>query len=232
VKPLALLLGLALIVSVAPGARAQDETSPTAELFVPQTGAGVPRDPLVSVFFSEQVTGVTPSSVRLRDATTGTWVSIGRFWYESAGLMARLRPEALLAPGHRYEVVLRPWIRDVAGNSLVATTLAFRVDPDGRPPRILVASPPAGATGVSCRRWITIRFDEPVRLSNGASLWDVETGALVRRSSSLWYGGTVLAVDARDLRAHHRYRVVVSSVVRDLAGNPFAGASWRFSTGC
>ncbi|MCU0483751.1 MAG: Ig-like domain-containing protein [Chloroflexi bacterium] len=146
-----MLLGPALLVSVAPGARAQDETPPTAELFVPQTGAGVPRDPLVSVFFSEQVSGVTPSSVRLRDAKTGTWAAVGRFWYDSC-----------------------------------------RTVPASGTPR----------------------------------------PALVRRSSSLWYGGTVLAVDAQDLRAHHRYRVVVSSVVRDVAGNPFTGASWRFSTGC
>jgi hypothetical protein len=42
--------------------------------------------------------------------------------------------------------------------------------------------------------------------------------------------GAVVIDPKRKLREHTTYRVVLTSRIRDLAGNPLVGATWRFTT--
>lgn len=92
-----------------------DTTAPRLTYRDPKPDArGVYLNRAVTVVFSEPVTGVSSSTFRLRNRTTGTWVS-GSVTYLSS-TKVRLQPSRRLRAGHRYSAVLLSGIRDRAGN--------------------------------------------------------------------------------------------------------------------
>ncbi|MBA2768864.1 MAG: cell wall-binding repeat-containing protein [Sporichthyaceae bacterium] len=77
----------------------------------------------VTADFSEAVTGVSTSTVQLRNAA-GAVVGAA-VTYSSSNRRATLRPSAPLAAEATYQVRLTTGIKDVAANSLAATTWSF-----------------------------------------------------------------------------------------------------------
>ncbi len=50
------------------------------------------------------------------------------------------------------------------------------------------------------------------------------------RATVGYRGGAVVVDPKRKLREHTTYRVVITSGIRDLAGNALVGTTWRFTT--
>ena len=103
-----------------------DTVAPTASLTSPTHGAtNVSRfvDPVVK--FSEPVTGVSATSVRLRDVTTNALVpaTVG---YNASNRTAQVRPTPeRLEPAHLYRVEVTTGVVDAGGNAVTAATRSF-----------------------------------------------------------------------------------------------------------
>jgi hypothetical protein len=78
----------------------------------------------VSVVFSEPVTGVSASTMTLRNEVTKAAVP-ARVVYDSAKKRATLTPTKQLIAGHRHTVSLTNGIKDPAGNALAVTSWSF-----------------------------------------------------------------------------------------------------------
>jgi hypothetical protein len=105
---------------------ASANAAPTITARSPASGAaGVNLAPGVNVIFSEAVTGVSASTMVLRDAIFGTVIP-STVSYDSATHRALLRPGSSLALGRAYRVSLSSAIRDLQGAALASTSWTFR----------------------------------------------------------------------------------------------------------
>jgi hypothetical protein len=101
-----------------------DATRPT---FVPtpvRRATGVSRTANVYLRFSERVSGVSGTRIRLKDATTGLYVP-ATVRYDNVNRRAILNPSVTLRRSHRYTVVIRSGITDRAGNPLLGSGWYF-----------------------------------------------------------------------------------------------------------
>jgi hypothetical protein len=192
---------------------------------------GIARDVRPTVTFDVAVKGVSASSIRLRDATAGAWVS-ATVAYDSTRRRATLGPVANLRAGHSYRVDVTGAIASLAGRPISATSWGFRVSTDVRRPTF-THSPGTGATGVSRTANVRLQFSERVRGVSGTTfrLKDATTGAWV--ASVVGYDAVLRQATLNPgvtLRSSRRYVVVVGSGIKDLAGNSLTATSWTFTT--
>jgi subtilisin family serine protease len=104
-----------------------DHTRPAIRSRSPRVGVrGVSKRASVSVRFSEPVRGVSATSLRLRNLTTGRWVRI-RVTYDPQTFRARIAPRLWMIRGNHYAVYATSAIRDGSGNRLAATHWSFWV---------------------------------------------------------------------------------------------------------
>ncbi|MGH2385529.1 MAG: Ig-like domain-containing protein [Candidatus Limnocylindria bacterium] len=111
--------------------RAWDRTAPTATLTAPKPGVtDVGPSATISVQLSEPVSGITDTSLVLRDAR-GVEVAAD-MTYAPASRVATVTPRAPLALSSRYVLAAGDGILDAAGRSLKPTSWSFstRVDAD------------------------------------------------------------------------------------------------------
>jgi hypothetical protein len=198
----------------------------------PAPGAtSVARNVRPTVAFDLPVTGVSGSTVRLRDVGTGTYVS-ATVSYDAPAHRAILRPAALLGAGHSYRLYLASGIQSAAGRPLVATSWTFKVSTDATRPTF-VPVPGRSATRVSRTADVYLKFSERVI---GVS---VTTLRLRDTTTGLYIAATVTydSVNRRaiinpsvTLRRSHGYKVVIRSGITDRAGNPLLGSGWSFTT--
>ena len=102
-----------------------DTVAPVAAIAAPLAGAtGVSRfvDPVIR--FSEAVTSVSSTTVRLRDVATNTRVA-ARVAYDSTTLQARIVPDNKLGPARTYRIEVGAMIKDAGGNSVSPTSSTF-----------------------------------------------------------------------------------------------------------
>jgi hypothetical protein len=111
----------------------KDAKAPTAT-YVTTTATKALR-PVVTVTFSEDVTGVAPTGVYLRKAVAGAAVPATQACLDAAGAAADcagtvrqvlLTATSNVVPGEHYEVATTTAVTDVAGNAAVASVGAFR----------------------------------------------------------------------------------------------------------
>lgn len=215
-----------------------DGTPPAVSGRAPASGAsGVARDVRPSVTFSEAIAPatVTASTVRLRDATTGTSL-VAAVTYDAAARRATLVPSALLAAGHTFRVTATNGITDLAGNALAATSWTFKTTTDATRPTVVKKVPASSATGVSRTANVSATFSEAMRASTVTTatvrLQDTTTGAIVPAvvSYSATYRRATLNPSGT-LAARRTYKVLLSSSIRDRAGNRLPATTWSFRTG-
>jgi thermitase len=118
------------------------------------------------------------------------------------------------------------------GTTATYTVRAEYLDTVG--PKVAVRLPAPGATDVNRFTAPTITFDEAVTgvSASTVTLRDTETNALVPVAVTYDSGTRQARLSLSEpLAAERTYRLGVSSAVKDIAGNPFAGASWTFTTG-
>jgi len=215
-----------------------DTTKPTVTSRFPTPGAtGVPRDYVPNATFSEllQPATVTATTFKLRDTTSAVWVPATVSWSASTKRMT-LRPTALLAAGHRFTAYITAGVKDLAGNTFAGTSWSFTASTDATKPTIIARRPAPNATGVSRGTYIVVTFSEQMRASTLTTatvrLRDASTLAYV--TCTLSYDATLHRVvlnPAPTLAARHKYTVILSSSIRDRAGNRLTSASWSFTTG-
>lgn len=98
----------------------RDATAPAITSVSPQFK--VTTRPALKVVFSENVTGVSASTLRL-SGLAGTVTSVGD------GRTFTIRPSSTLRPGGTYVVTVGATVKDLAGNSAVAVGPAVTVNP-------------------------------------------------------------------------------------------------------
>jgi subtilisin family serine protease len=115
-----------LAESVSPRVSIVDRTSPTIRSRTPKARAtGVSTRASVKVAFSEPVTGVSGSTLRLKNLSTGLWVR-AKVTYNASTRTATIHPTKSMFHGRRYAVVIVRGIRDRSGNRLSPTRWVFR----------------------------------------------------------------------------------------------------------
>ncbi len=229
-----------------------DPVSPPPDLTAPEitgrtpapdaTGVAVGAD--VDVTFSEDVTGVGPTTALLTRVSTGDTVAVDLAPANPGATVGALTmdPVADLAPGEDYTVTLTSGITDLAdpANPLADSQWSFTTDtpaaPDTTPPTVSPRTPAADATGVGRGVTVRARFSERVSGIDADSVQLVNTvtgdavpAVLTPAGPGDRTSNVVINPDAR-LDRGTLYRVTFNAGIVDLAGNPLAPTSWTFTT--
>ena len=198
------------------------DVPPQVTFIVPDGGAtGVPVTSSVGVVFSESMLGLD-TGLELRDASNLVVPSIS---VASGPASVDLFPDALLAPGATYTVLLAPSLTDTTGNPLVGAPISwsFTTFEDVTPPSFAASAPVWGDTDVATSTNIRISFDEAVTNADATSVLVSAGGTPIPGTvTSAVSGRQIVFTPDAALPAGATIDVTVTTAVTDLAGNPLA----------
>ncbi len=118
-----------LAETLSPPVTILDLTKPKIKSRTPSPGAtSVSTGTSIKIVFSEPVKGVSGSTLRLKNLTTGLWVR-AKVTYNALKRTATIDPSLLMFQGRRYAVFVQNGISDPSGNRLKVTTWSFRTRP-------------------------------------------------------------------------------------------------------
>jgi hypothetical protein len=118
-----------LAETISPPVTIVDKTKPRIKSRTPSSGAtSVPTGASVKIVFSEPVKGVSGSTLRLKNLSTGLWVR-AKVTYNASRRTATIDPAKSMFHGRRYAVVVLRGIKDPSGNRLTPATWSFRTRP-------------------------------------------------------------------------------------------------------
>ena len=128
----------------------------------------------------------------------------------------------------RYTLCIHTWaVTDLAGNPVALKTTRFST---GTSPTVTKVDPANGATKVAAGKTIKVTFNENIKKSSDWIELKNSAGKAIPFKSSV--SGKVLTVDPISNLAESRYTLCIHTwAVTDLAGNPVALKTTRFSTG-
>ncbi|WP_455835445.1 S8 family serine peptidase [Pseudarthrobacter siccitolerans] len=189
----------------------------------------------VTATFSAAVQGVTGGTFVLKNAAGAAIPAT--VTYNATTRTATLDPAASLAADTRYTATLvggTSAIRGSTGTPLASVSWSFLT---GQAPVVTSTTPGSNALLVRRTNNISVTFNEAVQGVTGTTFTvkNAATGALV--PASVYRNGTTnqwILDPQQPLAGKTKYTVTVTggaAAVRDLAGNPFAGRSWQFTTG-
>jgi serine protease len=209
-----------------------DTTPPSVSSVSPSTGAtsiGEGVSPILQ--FSEPVTGVSASTVRLLVASSGASVTAG-VAYDGASQRATLQPIARLASRTQYVVQVLAGITDLAANPLAPTSFTFTTG-DTIAPWVNAVSPGSNASGIWRGTSPRVTFSEAVTGVSRTTirLVNTRTGAIV--STVVRYDPVLHRVTIGHrytLAARTRYRIMIRAGIRDLAGHALPARNFYFTT--
>ena len=102
-----------------------DTTRPTIRSRSPGPGAvGVSPKTVIRVKFSEPVRGVSSTTVRLKNLSSGLWVRV-KVTYSASTRTATIDPVLWMFRGTKYAVYATSGIHDLSGNALANTHWSF-----------------------------------------------------------------------------------------------------------
>ncbi|TFD28625.1 heme peroxidase [Cryobacterium lyxosi] len=204
---------------------------PTVTTRTPAAGTrSVSQTGNLTATFSEPVTGVSRTTFVLRLGATAVSASVS---YNATTQVATLNPSATLLADRTYTATLSG-IRDVAGNTMVASSWTFITGPA---PRIQNRTPAPGAVAVRRNANVITTFSEDITGVNATTvrITQVSTGAVVTSVAAFNATTNVLTINPSvSLSSNVQYRVTITggnTSVRDLAGNPLVTSTWTFTTG-
>ena len=122
---------------------------------------------------------------------------------------------------------------DPAGNVGASASYTWRIGPpDTTAPTLTAQSPAANATGVPVANNVTATFSEAVTGVNGSTfVLDAPDGTPVPATVSYDAATKRATLDpTASLAGGTRYTVSLTNGIVDAATNPFAGATWAFTT--
>jgi subtilisin family serine protease len=106
-----------------------DHTRPAIQSRTPRPGAShVSGKSSPRVVFSEPVSGVSATTLRLKNVATDKWVKI-KVTYDARTSTATIHPLLWMFPGQRYAIYATTGIHDGSGNRLLATHWSFTTSP-------------------------------------------------------------------------------------------------------
>lgn len=189
----------------------------------------------VTATFSSAVQGVSGGTFVLKNGAGS--VIPATVTYNSTTRTATLDPAASLAADTRYTATLVGGTSAIRGSTdtpLASVSWSFLTGPA---PVATSTTPGSNALLVRRTNNISVTFNEAVQGVTGTTFTvkNAATGALV--PASVYRNGTTnqwILDPQQSLAAKTKYTVTVTggaASVRDLAGNPFAGRSWQFTTG-
>jgi subtilisin family serine protease len=118
-----------LAETVSPAITIVDLTKPRIKSRTPSGGAAhVATSTSVKIVFTEPVKGVSGSTLRLKNLSTGFWVR-AKVTYSASKRTATIDPRLSMFHGNRYAVVVLHGITDLSGNKLSSTDWSFRTRP-------------------------------------------------------------------------------------------------------
>ncbi|MDD0858230.1 Ig-like domain-containing protein [Arthrobacter alpinus] len=199
--------------------------APTVTARTPVSGAqSVSQTGNLTATFSEPVTGVSGTTFTLRLGTTAV---AGVVTYDATTRVATLNPNATLTADRTYTATLSG-IRDVAGNTMVASTWTFTTGPA---PSVTARTPVSGARSVSQTGNLTATFSEPVTGVSGTT-FTLRLGTTAVAGVVTYNATTRVATlnPNATLTADRTYTATLSGI-RDVAGNTMVASTWTFTTG-
>lgn len=115
-----------LAETVSPPVRIVDQTRPRIKSRRPASGAtNVSSHASIKIVFTEPVKGVSGSTLRLKNLSTGFWVR-AKVTYDASKRTATIDPTKSMFHGRRYAVFVFRGIKDPSGNRLTPATWSFR----------------------------------------------------------------------------------------------------------
>ncbi|MFA1818345.1 Ig-like domain-containing protein [Pseudomonas fluorescens] len=196
-----------------------DTASPTATLVVADAALGVGQTSLVTITFSEAVTGFTNADLTVANGTLSAVSSSdgGITW------TAMFAPAAGITATRNLITLNNTGVNDLAGNAGTGTTDSntYSIDTQAPTATVVIANPllTAGSTSL-----VTVTFSEPVTDFDNSDLI-VGAGSLSRMTSSdggrTWTG---LFTPVDGIQASSNIITLNNAGVRDLAGND--GSGW------
>jgi hypothetical protein len=195
------------------------------------TGVGLGNDLAATFTEAMDPLSVTTATFTLRQGATPI---SGTVTY--AGVTATFNPSAVLSGNTPYTASLATGAKDLAGNPLAADyswTFTTGATPDTSSPTVSSTVPVNGSTGFALGSNLTVTFSEGMDpASVNATTWTVWQGATPVPGAVILAGVTATFDPAASLAASTAYTAVVSTGVKDLAGNALAADyEWTFTTG-
>ncbi|MDX2086589.1 MAG: Ig-like domain-containing protein [Kofleriaceae bacterium] len=202
-----------------------DVTAPFISGRSPAVGAtNVSASSVVTVFFNENVTGVSSATLKL--APGGGTVS-----YNPMTRTATLVPTSQLSTGTTYTVSILAGIQDLAGNPLAPGSWSFTTTADATPPTAMLTTPLHGATDVPTTTPIVVTFSETVQNINGATFRVSAGGVGVDGNfTSAMTNREWTYTPLSPLPANTTLTISLTSGIIDVFSNPLAPVSFSFVT--
>jgi len=224
-----------------------DTTKPTVTATINANGAtGVPVNTKVGATFSE---AMDPLSISTATFTFKQGATAVPGTVQFTGMNAVFTPTSALAPNTLYTATITTGAKDLAGNALMGNQTPLPpaasnyvwswttgAAPDTTPPTITLTFPADIATGVLLNAKVSATFSEPMdALTITNASFTVFEGINPVAGTVFYLSGIATFSPASALLPNTTYTAMVTTAVKDLAGNPLAAGAkpnpWSFTTG-
>lgn len=187
------------------------------------------QNPTITVNFSEQVMGLTTSTILLKSGSN-TITEKNFSPSGGQGASASFQPNSSLTNGTTYQVTFGSGLTDLSGNALTTPSTTYNFIVDSQAPVINAISPTPGSTGISTAAAITVSFTENIAMNKNSFnpsnivLTD-SSGSVI--TTSINYGSspytTLTITPANTLAFNTQYTLTLNNIT-DVAGNPLASS--------
>jgi Bacterial Ig-like domain len=202
-----------------------DTTPPEVTSVMPTSGSiQIPVAVDITVNFSEDVTGVNASTLRISDTTPPPSVV-----YMPAARSATMILHSQLAPHTTYTVSTASGIFDTSTNALVPFTSTFTTGDDVVRPQLYNVSPPQDGTDIPINSNVVVTFDEPV-MNVTATSFQLDNGAIAGAITMSNGNRTATFDPTANLPAATTITVKLTGAITDTSGNPLPMTTFSFAT--
>jgi hypothetical protein len=212
---------------------AEDNTAPFVSSTIPANAAvGVALNTRLTATFSEPM---DPTTVAAETFTLKQGVApvLGAVTY--SGVTAIFTPTSPLLSNKVYTATVTTGAKDLADNPLAAShTWSFTTGAasDSTAPTVTAVTPLNNATDVAIDMSVTATFSEAMEPLLIAAAFTLKNGATTVPGSVDYSGVTAVFTPDNNLSSGAVYTAAISTVAKDLAGNPLAETyTWSFTAG-
>ena len=201
-----------------------DTSPPNVTTFDPVNGAvNVAKNKTIKVTFNENI---KPGNMNIElKNRLGTNITISKSISNNA---LTIQPKSNLSESLYTLILYTGCVTDLAGNPVASKSSEFSV---GTSPTITDINPRNGAVNVALDKTIKVTFSEDIKAGSNYSVeLKDNTGNLMPIIKSI--SGKTLSIDPVSNLSESSYTLILSKgCVTDLAGNPVASKSSKFSSG-
>jgi hypothetical protein len=197
---------------------------------------GVPLNKTVAAQFSESMdqSTITTATFSLANTTLGGLIIPGTVSYN--GVTAVFTPLLNLSPNTTYTASVNTGAKDLAGNAMSSNyfwSFTTGASPDVIAPMVIATDPLNNATGVALNKKIAATFSEtmtPSTITTSSFLLKAGTNSVT--GIVTYVGNIATFTPAANLTANTLYTATITTLAKDLAGNPLVSDYvWTFTTG-